>query len=322
MSGTPEVTVVIPTRDRWRLLSANALPSALAQEGVELEVIVVDDGSRDGTASHARALGDPRVRVISQEVPRGPSAARNAGIDAARGEWVALLDDDDLWSPKKLRLQLDAALRNGSDWVYARSIIIDGSSTVIAAPPLADPETVADTLMTGNVIWGGPSNVVVRTSLLRRLGGFDEHLECFEDWDMWIRLARASKASVCPDILTASLDHGDRWLFRYRPDIGAQLQTMLSRHRDVTRADRLAASEWLAGEYARAGRRLSASALYLRTALRQRSAGNVVAALGALFGSRGLEAAARVHLAFRGRTHLRQAESIGPIEAPWLVSRR
>jgi glycosyltransferase involved in cell wall biosynthesis len=322
VSGTPEVTVVIPTRDRRRLLSANALPCALGQEEVALEVIVVDDGSRDGTASHVRALGDARVRVIGHDVARGPSAARNAGIDGARGEWVALLDDDDLWSPRKLRSQLDAAAAAAADWVYARSVVVDEDGAIIAAPEIADPDTIATSLLQGNVLWGGDSNVMARTSLFRQLGGFDERLECFEDWDLWIRLARAGTASACPEVLVATLDHRERLLFRLLPDVMGQLETMLAKHRAVTRSDRLGAVEWLAGEHARAGRRFEAARLYLRAALVHRSPGNLLPAIGALFGAPGLAAAARAHLALRGRTHLTPPATIHAMEIPWLATRR
>ena len=321
MSGMPEVTVVIPTRDRWRLLLANGLPSALDQEDVALEVIVVDDGSRDGTASHVRALGDARVRVIGHDVPRGPSAARNTGIDAARGEWVALLDDDDLWSPRKLRSQLDSAALAAADWVYARSVVVGENGTIIAAPEVADPETIAARLLDGNVLWGGDSNVMARTSLLRRLGGFDERLECFEDWDLWIRLGQAGKASACSEVLVATLDHRARLLFRASPDVMAQLEAMLGKHRPVTRADRLGALEWLAGEHARAGRRFGASRLYLRAAFVHRSPGNLLPAIGALFGRRGLALAAHAHVAIRGRTHLTPQATSEPMKLPWVAAR-
>ena len=100
MNGTrPEVSVVVPTRDRWELLSTCALPSATCQEGVAIEVIVVDDGSSDGTAAGLAALDDPRVLTVRHDRPRGVSAARNSGIRAARGTWLAFLDDDDLWAP-------------------------------------------------------------------------------------------------------------------------------------------------------------------------------------------------------------------------------
>ena len=86
MSRAPEVSVVIPTRDRWSLLPSHALPSALCQEDVELEVVVVDDGSTDGTAAGLALVNDPRLRVLRHDTPRGVAGARNAGLSTVRGE--------------------------------------------------------------------------------------------------------------------------------------------------------------------------------------------------------------------------------------------
>ena len=91
----PEVTVVIPTSNRWQLLSTCALASADAQVDVDHEVIVVDDGSSDETPARLAERHD--VRVVRHRTRLGVSRARNSGIAAARGEWIAFLDDDDLW---------------------------------------------------------------------------------------------------------------------------------------------------------------------------------------------------------------------------------
>src|SRR5213592_4830183 len=114
MPPGPEVSVVIPTHSRWDLLSTAALPAALAQEAVVLEIVIVDDGSTDSTAERLAEITDTRVRVIRHERARGVAQARNAGIGAARGTWIALLDDDDLWAPDKLRTQLDTATSEGA----------------------------------------------------------------------------------------------------------------------------------------------------------------------------------------------------------------
>ena len=104
----PEVSVVIPTRDRSRLLGLT-LHSVLWQRGVVVVVVVVDDGSTDDTAQTVAGLADPRVRLVRHDTAQGVSAARNRGITEAHGRWVAFLDDDDLWAPDKLACQLQAA---------------------------------------------------------------------------------------------------------------------------------------------------------------------------------------------------------------------
>ena len=83
-----------------------AVATALSQVGVDLEVIVVDDGSADQTTARLSEVADARLRVLRLRTPQGGARARNLGISEARGQWIAFLDDDDVWSPKKLNLQL------------------------------------------------------------------------------------------------------------------------------------------------------------------------------------------------------------------------
>ena len=320
MTATPEVSVVIATRNRWSLLSRHGLPSALGQEGVELEVIVVDDASDDETPARLEELGDPRVRVETHEAPRGQAAGRNTGVRAARTEWVAFLDDDDLWSPQKLRLQLDAARDAGADWVYGEAVVIDADTTVLEGHPFPAPEDVEDLLLSGgNFIPGGGSNVVVRTELIRELGGFDETLPYFTDWDMWLRVARKGKPAVCQQVVVARLEHGNNMLFRDQPDVVDAFVRLMEKHRRVTREDRLAVAEWMAYEHYRAGRRLAASRLYLAAAVEYRSLGNVPASVGVLFGARGMRAASAFLRRVRGATHLEETQPAPPPPEPaWL----
>ena len=97
----PDVSFVIAAYNAEPTLS-RAIDSALAQRGVSVEVVVVDDCSTDGTLVLARAYTDPRVRVIALERNSGPGGARNAGLDAAQGRWVAVLDSDDTVRPERL----------------------------------------------------------------------------------------------------------------------------------------------------------------------------------------------------------------------------
>ena len=164
--------MVVPTRDRWSLLSRHALPSALGQEGVEVEVVVVDDGSTDGTPELVEALGGERVKLVRQAASRGPAAARNAGIGVARGDWVAFLDDDDLWSPVKLTMQLGAV--GDAGWGYCGGVVVDERLEVVDTLAVRSVSAIAEELRSGNVVAAGSSSVIARTDLLRSLGGFDE----------------------------------------------------------------------------------------------------------------------------------------------------
>jgi glycosyltransferase involved in cell wall biosynthesis len=316
----PEVSVIIPTRNRWPVLSTNALPSALAQEDVELEVVVVDDASDDETAEHVQALGDARVRIVRNETNRRLPASRNVGAGVARGAWLAFLDDDDLWSPRKLRAQIDAAASSGAPWVYGRCIVVDAQRRPIDMHPFPEPEELPELLLGGNHVPGGGSNVIVRRDAFDEAGGFDEQLRYFEDWDLWLRLVQRGLPAACPDVVVARVEHGQNMLFRDGADPRADFERLLGKQSRVTDAQRLAVAEWVAHEHMRAGRNVRAARFYARIAVQHRSPGNLAAAAGALFGRRGLAVASRLLVATRGRTHLEEAAMPAPPPAPaWLA---
>jgi glycosyltransferase involved in cell wall biosynthesis len=202
----PEVSVVIPTRDRSRLL-ALTLGSVLWQRDVDLEVVVVDDGSDDDSAEVVAGFGDARIRLVRHDVPHGVSAARNRGIAEAGGAWVAFLDDDDLWAPDKLARQLQAARRSGRAWVYAGGVNVDERLRVLEGGPPPPPDRVVELLGRYNPVPVGASNVVVGADALVRAGAFDRRLRRTEDWDMWIRLARLGPPAWVCHPLTAYRMH-------------------------------------------------------------------------------------------------------------------
>ena len=139
-----DVSVVIPTRDRPGLL-AHTLRTVLWQEDVDAEVLVVDDGMGSDTSAVLERLGDSRVHLLRNSGPPGVSGARNSGIAAAKGHWIAFLDDDDLWAPGKLRAQLSVAEEAGADWVYAGDVTVDEDLRVRGgAPPPAPEQIVGD----------------------------------------------------------------------------------------------------------------------------------------------------------------------------------
>jgi glycosyltransferase involved in cell wall biosynthesis len=301
VSSRPEVSVVIPTRNRWHLLSTHALPSALGQADVAIEVIVVDDGSTDETGVELARLSDPRLRVL-RNPRRGVAGARNAGIESAEGSWVAFLDDDDLWSPDKLRRQLDVVGPAG--WVFGGVVVVDEALTPLYSLPLPCSGELRDALRLGNMVPGGPSNVVARTALVRELGGFDEALTHSADWDLWLKLADAGEPAIDREVLVASLEHANRMIFRDRPDVMRELERVFARYGGPSREQRLSLLEWHAAEHHSSGQFLRAARLYLRAAIRFRSPGNLVAAVGALFGRRGLAAASGFLRKVRGSSHV------------------
>jgi glycosyltransferase involved in cell wall biosynthesis len=315
----PEVSVIIPTRNRWPMLSTHALPSALAQQDVDIEIVVVDDASGDDTVARVEAIADPRVRVVRNEVNRRLPASRNVGAEVARGAWLAFLDDDDLWSPRKLREQLDTARATGAAWVYAMCIVVDGDGRPIDIHPFPDPDALGELLLGGNHVPGGGSNVIVRADTFREIGRFDEDLRFFEDWDLWLRLVQVTPPGTCPELLVARVEHGGNMLFRDKTNVRSDFERVLAKQGAVSDGQRLAVAEWIAHEHMRAGFTLRAAGLYAHAAVSHRSPGNALAAAGALFGRRGLALVSRLLVAMRGATHLDEATAPVPPAAPaWL----
>ena len=318
MSPRPDVSVVIPTHDRWELLRRNALRSALGQRGVDVEVIVVDNGPSDGTFDRLRASADPRVRALRREEP-GTAAARNAGIREARGAWIAFLDDDDLWSPDKLLLQLEVL--GHADWSYVGVVVVDESLHVTDLLPAPPPNEMTERLKHGSAVPGGPSNVVARTDLVRSVGGFDEALQHPADWDLWVRLARAGEPAARDEVLVATLEHPRRSFFREERDIRAEIEIVL-RRAGGGEADRRTVDEWFANELFRGGRRGRAARAYLATAVRHRSLGNLPPAFGALLGQRGMAAASWLLERVGSGTHLDLERRPPAAEPDWLAPYR
>lgn len=283
MLEVPEISVVIPTRNRWRCLQT-ALVAALGQRDVDLEVIVVDDGSTDQTERELGNIRSARLRAIRHGKPRGVASARNTGITCARGDWLALLDDDDLWSPWKLRRQLDRLSVERADFSYASAVVVDERRRVAGVVAAPDPERLQVLLLRRNVLPAGCSNIVARTDLLRRLGGFDEHLSQLADWDLWIRLSSNGQAVACPEVLVAYVQHRESMLLTRGSDVDDEFKYLSRKHSQLgaERFDGVFFSRWVADGHRRGGRRRAAARVYLRAALRHRNLGSLARAAGVL----------------------------------------
>lgn len=189
--GTPLVTVIIPTHNRAESLR-KALDSVYAQEAAgaqfEMEIIVVDDASTDATPD--LLLQYPAVRFIRLETNRGASAARNIGIKAGRGAYVAFLDDDDLWLPHKLRRQLAVLEAHHEVGVaYSPCVIrFPDQTQALSADDDAPTGSIFSALLLGNPC-GSPICVLVRREAFETVGYFDESLPTAEDYDLFLRLA-------------------------------------------------------------------------------------------------------------------------------------
>jgi len=199
----PLISVVIPAYNAVKFLS-EAVASVRAQSYRPLELIIVDDGSRDGTADLIRqfvreseAESDPAravpVRGVFQE-NAGPSAARNRGVDEVKGDYLAFLDADDRWYPGKLERQWQLLERDPSVGICCCGFRIINENGAETRRTAGAPEGVLsfETLLYRNEI-GSPSAVVGRTALFRQLGGFDRNLRYCEDLEFWLRFTLLSK---------------------------------------------------------------------------------------------------------------------------------
>jgi glycosyltransferase involved in cell wall biosynthesis len=311
-----EVTTIIPTRDREDLLPRTLL-CALGQENVETEVIVVDDGSRRPVKDLFGPDGVQSVRVIRHETPAGPPSARNTGIAEARGGWVAFLDDDDLWAPDKLRRQLDVATEAGADFAFCGGVMADRNGVPIRVehPPPPD-EHLHVALLGANVVPFPHSNLLIRTDLLRSLGGFDPELFHLSDWDLLVRLSAEHRAAVISEPLvgytihTANMHQDDGML-------AGELRRFERKHAEEraelgVALNRASWLRWRVSARRAGGQRLRTAATYFKLAWLCRDPGLGVRGITLAVGG---ERAMRAGRALRHRT---QPEP-GPAAPSWLV---
>jgi len=183
------ISVIIPTYNRKAVLS-RAIGSVLAQKGADLELLIVDDGSTDGTSE----CGIPRtpsaafVRFLSQR-NKGPAAARNLGIREAKGEWIAFLDSDDEWRPGKLKAQLEF-FRENPESLICQTEEIWVRNGVRVNPMKKHKKSggwIFEKCLPLCIV--SPSAVMMRRELLDEVGLFDESLPACEDYDLWLRIA-------------------------------------------------------------------------------------------------------------------------------------
>jgi len=208
VNRTPLISVVIPTFNRAQQVQA-ALRSVLAQTYPELEVIVVDDGSTDGTdhALHTlinRERGGRAVHYVFQP-NRGQSAARNKGVDQLRGRWTAFLDSDDVWLPEKLERQVraleqfeDTSCACITDAKLTDNLGMDTSAFRKSGKPYEQSMGIDFEATTTLASYRDPfwlSTLLVRTDVVKRLGSFDTQLGYAEDHDLLFRLSLVT--SIC-----------------------------------------------------------------------------------------------------------------------------
>lgn len=205
----PLVTVVMPVYN-CEAYVGDAVRSALAQEYPHVEVLVIDDGSRDGTVDVLRGFGDA-IRII--QVPNGgPARARNLGMDQAQGEFIAFLDADDIWHPDKLRVQVEHLCANpavGGCYTRWHVWAPEPGRGFVVPPAFADGLGSArrDEARSG-WIYGRllldcellTTTVMLRRSVADRVGRFVDDLPLGEDYDYWLRLSQAAEISCLDQV--------------------------------------------------------------------------------------------------------------------------
>lgn len=184
------VSVIIPTYNRAGLIH-ETVDSVLAQTYRALEVIVVDDGSKDHTNQVIRSYGDKVVYRYKEN--GGQASARNLGIQIAQGQYIAFIDSDDLWTPHKLERQMDALLSSQYVWAYCDVELFQEQQILGRYSDSHQPyqHQIAHQLLLDNFI-ASPSPIVSR-EVFEQVGYFDEdqQLRSREDWEMWLRIAAA-----------------------------------------------------------------------------------------------------------------------------------
>lgn len=203
---TPLISVVLPTHNR-KMLLGRAIRSVLEQTERNIELIVVDDASTDGTTNilNQFANSDSRIKILRNPGSLGGGGARNAGIAASSGKWIAFLDDDDEWLATKLRYQLDKLKACPSAIACScnfEQYFSSGASKIVRLP-----ENVSlQQLLRGSVL-GGASMCLCSKDVLSRIGGFDTKFKSGQDWDLWVRLRQAGDIVVCNDVLVKYQAH-------------------------------------------------------------------------------------------------------------------
>ena len=203
----------MPTWNRLELLE-EAVQSVLAQSYARFELVVVDDGSTDGTAEWIAAHADERVKVVASPHMGHIGRLRNIGVAAGSGELIAFLDSDDVWLPRKLELQVKALIESGAGWCYSRFEMMDVEGREI---PIARDKFC---LVSGNIsrelLMLKPtvrtSTFMVRRDVFDASGRFSEdpRLKRGEDHELYFRLALLSKAVAITETLVRIRDHAGR----------------------------------------------------------------------------------------------------------------
>ena len=194
--SAPAVSVILPVYNRAATL-ARCVESVRAQTFADWELIAVDDASSDDSVVALERFADPRIRILRHERNGGPSAARNTALRAARGEFVALIDSDDEWLPRKLEVQL-GLLENGGDLCGCEYWLCEGEKETRVTLP--EPPSWREWLHLQCRLGNG-TTLVVRRDVVGEVGLLDEELRTYEDWDWVLRMTLRHRLQIAREPL-------------------------------------------------------------------------------------------------------------------------
>lgn len=230
MTTEGAVTVVIPTRNRLDLLR-RTVSSVLAQDGVRMHAVVVDDGSDPATARALDALASPPLQVVHHAQSQGVSTARNAGLALVRTPWVAFCDDDDYWAPDKVRSQLEAlAAAPEARWSCVGAVHVDDEFRPLHWHEPPTTEAAPSLLARTGGIPGGGSGVLASTAVARQVGAFDPAFSILADWDFYYRLNLAAPVAPVNRPLVGYYRHSDS-MFNDPRGLARELAALERKHR-------------------------------------------------------------------------------------------
>ena len=231
------VSAVITTHKRESEVVERALTSILAQTYPNIEVFVIDDSPSDfaGREQVKRIVEkykDRNVTYIAHDTCRGACAARNTGLKVATGEFIAFLDDDDVWKPEKIEKQLLGFINDNVALVYCGHELYNVEQNIYkTAKTVYEKGNIIEKLMYFNFI-GSTSFPLLRKKHLDEIGGFDELLASGQDYDVWVRLAQKYEVNYVEDVLVTYYVHGgDQITKNYKKRIDGQ-ERLLSKNMD------------------------------------------------------------------------------------------
>lgn len=208
--SSPNVSVIISTHNRCKLLP-RAIESVLGQNYQDFELLIVSDGSSDDTEAIVNLYNDKRLRFFQHEASKGASAARNTGLQASTGEYIAFLDDDDEWLPTKLQKQVQLLLSVSENvgLVYCWMDYYDEDIIIKEHHPKLRGSIFRETLDKQPI--GNASTLLVRREVIEKVGGFDESLPRGNDGDFIRRVCRNYQVDYVPEVLAKiHVEHVDR----------------------------------------------------------------------------------------------------------------